>query len=153
MRTETKWAVIASLILFILLFLEKMLGLQTTEKMSTWAIVDFLASLIIFIITYFMVTREKREHDLGGIMNWQQGFWAAAIMTLVFVPISTLVVYIFIHAIHPDFPSILMEFTTQGSIEKDPVDYFLSSHVIAAVFGGLFFSALFAFINKRAVVA
>ena len=153
MRTETKWAVIASVILFILLFLEKTLGLQTPEKMATWSIIDIVASLIIFIVAYYMVTKEKREHDLGGVMNWKQGFWAAAIMTLIFIPISTLVIYIFIHAVNPDFPATLMEFTTQGSIEKDPVDYFLSSHVVMAVFGGLFFSALFAFINKRAAVA
>lgn len=150
MKTETKWAVITTIVLFVWLFIEKLLGLQTPEKIEIWAIVDIVGSLLIFIVTYFMVTREKREHDLGGIMNWNQGFWAAAIMTLIFIPISTLAIYIFARAINPDFAPVLMEFATNGSIEKDPVDYFLSAHVKAAVIGGLLFSALFAFINKRA---
>ncbi|MEZ4933509.1 MAG: DUF4199 domain-containing protein [Saprospiraceae bacterium] len=153
MRTETKWAVIASIILFIWLFIEKILGLQTPDKMSTWAIVDIIGSLLIFIAVYFMVTREKREHDLRGVMDWQQGFWAAAIMTLIFIPISTLLLYIFIQAVNPDFASNVFEFISKGSIERDPIDAFLFSHVRIAVIAGLIFSAIFAFINKRATAA
>lgn len=153
MRTETKWAIIASIVLFIWLYIEKILGLQTPDKMSVWAVVDILASLLIFIVVYFMVTREKREHDLRGVMSWNQGFWAAAIMTLIFIPISTLVVYIFATAVNPDFASALLDFAKQGSIDLDPIDYFLSSHLISAIIGGLVFSALFAFINKREAVA
>ena len=153
MRTETKWAIIASIVLFIWLYIEKILGLQTPDKMSAWAVVDILASLLIFIVVYFMVTREKREHDLRGVMSWNQGFWAAAIMTLIFIPISTLVVYIFATAVNPDFASALLDFAKQGSIDLDPIDYFLSSHLISAIIGGLVFSALFAFINKREAVA
>lgn len=153
MRTETKWAVIATVVLFIWLFIEMIMGLQTPEKLSTWAIVDILASLIIFIIVYYMVTREKREHDLNGVMSWNQGFWAAAIMTLIFIPLSTLIIYIFIKSINPDFAPALMEFATNGSIERDPIDYFLSSHVVSAILGGLLFSALFALINKRSAPA
>lgn len=149
MRTETKWAVIASIILFIWLFIEKILGLQTPDKISTWFIVDMVFSLIIFVVVYFMVTREKREHDLRGVMDWQQGFWAAAIMTLIFIPISTLVLYIFLTAVSPDLASIAMAHSTEGSIENDPIHSFLSIHLKYAVFGGLIFSAIFAFINKR----
>ena len=149
MRTETKWAVIATIIIFIWLFIEKILGLQVPDKMGTWAIVDIIGSLLIFIVIYYMVTREKREHDLRGVMTWQQGFWAAAIMTLIFIPLSTLLIYFFAKAVNPGFASTLMEFVEQGSIERDPIDYFLSSHLKYAVFGGLLFSALFAFINKR----
>ncbi len=150
MKTETKWAVIASIILFVWLFLEKLLGLQTPDKMATWAIIDMIGSVLIFVVAYFMVTREKREHDLRGIMSWNQGFWAAAIMTLIFIPISTLVVYIFAVAINPDFASNVFEFFNKGSIERDPIDAFLASHVQIGVIAGLIFSALFAFINKRA---
>ena len=153
MRTETKWAVIASIIVFVWFFIEKILGLQTAEKMSTWVIVDLIASFIIFAVVYYMVTREKREHDLRGIMNWNQGFWAAAIMTLIFIPISTLLIYIFITAVNPDFAPALFAFATEGSIDRDPIDYFLSSHLSTAVFGGLLFSAIFALINRRSAPA
>ena len=149
MRTETKWAVIAAIVLFVWLFIEKLLGLQTAEKMSTWALVDIVASLLISIAVYFMVTREKREHDLRGVMSWNQGFWAAAIMTLIFIPISTLLVYIFVNSVNPDLAPAILNSAGMGSIEIDPIDYFLSWHLKTAIIGGLFFSALFAFINKR----
>ena len=153
MRTETKWAAVASVVLFIWLFIEKILGLQVPDKMSTWSTVDIIASLLIFIVVYFMVTREKREHDLRGAMSWKQGFWAAAIMTLIFIPLSTLVVYIFVKAVNPGFAPVFMEFATEGSFTRDPVDFFLASHLFFAFFGGLLFSALFAFVNKRAAVS
>ncbi|MEO1263419.1 MAG: DUF4199 domain-containing protein [Bacteroidota bacterium] len=150
MRTETKWAVIATIVLFIWLFIEKIMGLQVPDKMSTWSIVDIVASLLIFIVTYYMVTREKREHDLRGIMSWKQGFLAAGIMTLVFIPLSTLMVYIFVKAVNPGFAPVFMEFATEGSYVRDPIDFFLATHLYSAAFGGMLFSALFAFINKRA---
>ena len=153
MRTETKWAVIATVILFIWLFVGKLLGMQVPDKMPTWTIIDMVVSILIFIVIYYMVTREKREHDLGGVMSLKQGFLAAGMMTLIFIPLSTLVVYIFAKAINPGFPSILMEFVEQGSIERDPVDYFLASHVKIAFFAGLLFSLIFAFINKRAATS
>lgn len=88
MRVETKWAVIAAVALFLILLAEKLFGLQTIENMSTWIIVDMVLGFLLFIVVYLMVTREKREADLNGVMTWNQGFWAAAIMTLIFIPIS-----------------------------------------------------------------
>ncbi len=153
MRTETKWAVIASVVVFLWFFITKLLGLQASDKLATWSTINLIASLLIFITVYYMATREKREHDLRGVMDWNQGFWAAAIMTLIFIPISTLLLYIFLTAINPDFASAIIDFTTKGSIERDPIDFFLSSHLKTGVFMGLIFSALFAFINKRAAAA
>ncbi|HFA50108.1 MAG TPA: DUF4199 domain-containing protein [Bacteroidetes bacterium] len=149
MRTETKWAVIASFVVFIWMVIQKLIGLQTADNLSTLDIVNSIASLVIWVFIYYMFTREKREVDLGGYMTWKQGFWAAAIMTLILIPISTLLVYIFAKAINPGFPPILMEHVTNGSIESDPINFFLRGHVLPAILGGLLFSALFPFFMKK----
>ena len=153
MKTETKWAVIASLLVFAWLFIEKIMGWHTAEKMDTRSIVALIASFVIFIYVYYMETREKRERDLGGVMTFKQGFWSAAVMTLVFIPLSTLLIYFFLSVVSPDLPSILMDFATKGSIERDPVDYLLSGHLTSAIFGGLVFSVIFALINKKVSTA
>ncbi len=149
MKTETKWAVITAVLIFIWLFIEKLLGLQTLEKMPTWVLANRAAIILIALFCYFMATREKREHDLFGTMTWNQGFWAAATMTLVFIPICGLLVYVFITAINPDFAPARMAYTTNGSIDKDAIDYFLSLYLADAVIGGLLMSVVFAFVNKR----
>ncbi len=149
MKTETKWAVIIAISIFIWFFIEKLLGLQTLEEMPTWVIANRIAIILIALVCYFMATREKREHDLGGIMTWNQGFWAAATMTLVLIPVCGLLVYIFLTAVNPDFAPARMAYTTNGSIDKDAIDYFLSLYLADVVIGGLLMSVVFAFVNKR----
>ena len=149
MRTETKWAVIASIVLFLWLILEKLLGLQTAENFNIWAIVDIIASIVIFIVVYYFFCREKRERDLNGSMLWKEGFWAAAIMTLIFIPLSTLMIYIFATWINPDFVNILAERSSGGSITHDSVNIFLKQHVLSAIILGLLFSAIFPLFTRR----
>lgn len=152
MRTETKWAVIASLAIFIWLFIEKILGLQTEEKHATWLLVSTLVSLLIFIIVYFMVCREKREHDLGGVMSYKQGFWAAAITTLVFIPLSMLGIYIFAHWGNPDFAALVAQKQGGADYGKTTMNFWLAGHLYHALLGGLFFSLLFPLFTKRSAV-
>ena len=95
MRTETKWAIIASLSIFFILLVEKFTGLQTPEKIGIWVLVDIIFAAVMFIVVYLMVTWEKREKEYNGIMSWQEGFWTAAIMALIFIPLGTLLVFIF----------------------------------------------------------
>jgi hypothetical protein len=149
MKTETKWAVIAAIVTFIWLILEKMLGLQTAENFGTWAIVDIAASMLIFTVVYYLFCREKREEDFNGVMSWAEGFWAAAIMTLIFIPISTLLIYLFAILINPDFVHILAEKSSEGSIAIDPYGSFLKQHVFSAIVFGLLFSLLFPIFTKR----
>jgi hypothetical protein len=148
MRVEIKWAVIAAVALFVILLAEKLFGLQTAEKYGTWVLVDLILGFLLFIIVYLMVTREKREADLGGVMSWKQGFWAAAIMTVIFIPISTLLVYIFLKFINPEAASILM--AKGGDISgKDAINNYLYLHLINAVFGGLLFSLIFPLFTRK----
>jgi uncharacterized membrane protein YhdT len=149
MRTETKWAIIMSIIPFIWMLIGKMLGLQTHENFSTWMLADVIAGTLLFIVIYYLVTREKREVDYGGMMTWSQGFWAAAIMTLIFVPLSALLIYIFIKFVSPDFAGIFAAHSGIDTYGKDPIGGYMLSHIMTAVFGGLLFSLLFPLFTKR----
>lgn len=149
MRTETKWAVIASIAVFLWLWLEKLLGLQTAENFDTWALVDIIASIIIFTVVYYFFCREKRDVDLNGVMSWKEGFWAAGIMTLIFIPLSTLLIYIFATVINPDFIHIVAERSSGGSIVYEEVSLFLSQHTISAMVFGLLFSLTFPLFTRK----
>lgn len=148
MKTEIKWAVIASVALFIILVAEKLFGLQTAESYKTWVIVDLVLGFLLFIVVYLMVTREKRDVDLGGVMSWSRGFWTAGIMTLIFIPLSTLLIYIFLKLINPDAAAILM--AKGGDISsKNAINNYLYLHLINAVFGGLVFSLIFPLFTRK----
>lgn len=149
MRTETKWAVIATIAILALFLIGKVLGLQTEEKLSTWQLISFIFSILLYIAVYFMVTREKREHDLRGIMSYKQGFWAAAIMTLIFIPLSTLVIYIFVKWISPDFAAFAVQMGEGADFSKTTMNHWLATHVGFALMGGLLFSLLFPLFTKR----
>lgn len=151
MRTETKWALIAVLLLAIWLCVQNFLGLHSAEKFATGMLVDFIVSILIFIFVYFMATREKREAEYNGVMSWSEGFWAAARMTLVFLPLSTLVIYLYLQYINPAFPAIFNEKSGADSYHKDPVNVYLQTHVISAfLFGGLFCLIFPLFTRKNA---
>ncbi len=149
MRIETKWAVIASVTIFLWLWLEKLLGLQTAENFETWALVDIIASIVIFCVVYYFFCREKRESDLNGVMSWKEGFWSAAIMTLIFIPLSTLLIYIFATWVNPDFVHIIAERSSGGSIANEEVSLFLTQHTASAIIFGLVFSAVFPLFTRR----
>jgi hypothetical protein len=148
MRTETKWAIIASITLFVILLVEKILGLQTAEKIGTWIMVDMILAVLLFVIIYYAVTKEKRDADLNGTMTWAQGFWAAAVMTLIFIPLSSLLVYIFLKMVNPDAAPLLIEHAGKPS-GKDPVNSYLYIHLLNAVFLGLLFSLIFPLFTRR----
>lgn len=148
MRTETKWAIIASLSIFFILLVEKFTGLQTPEKIGIWVLVDIIFAAVMFIVVYLMVTWEKREKEYNGIMSWQEGFWTAAIMTLIFIPLSTLLIFIFMKYINPDAASMLMK-ASHAYEGKDPINNYLRLHLVNAVAYGLVFSLIFPLFTKK----
>lgn len=151
MRVETKWAVIATLAFVIILFIEKMLGLHLEENHGTWFLFSTISNLLVFVVAYYMTCREKREHDLGGTMTWTQGFWACAMMTLVYIPISCAVILAFVKWVSPDFAAYVAQ--TQGGADygKTTMNWWLFGHAAHAIVGGLFFSLLFPLFTRRSV--
>lgn len=151
MRTETKWAVIATLAFLVLSFIEKLCGLHTEAMYGTWFIVSTVANLLIFIVAYFMCCREKREHDLGGVMSWAQGFWACAIMTLIYIPISMAIIYVFVEWVSPDFAAYVAQSQSAADFQGDTMNWWFKGHAWHAIVGGLFFSLLFPLFTRRSV--
>ena len=149
MRTETKWAVIATLALFILIFIEKILGLHTEKNHSMWVIVSTCANLLIFIVTYYMCCREKREHDLGGTMTWAQGFWACGTMTLIYIPISMALVFVFVKWVSPGFAAYVAQAHGGAEYDGTTLNWWFSNHAWHAILGGLFFSLLFPLFTRK----
>lgn len=151
MRTETKWAVIATLAFLLLTIIEKLFGLHTEEMHGTWFIVSTVVNLLIFIVAYYMTCREKREVDLGGSMTWAQGFWACGIMTLIYIPISMAVIFVVVKWISPDFAAFVAQKQGGAAYGGTTMNWWFTGHAWHAILGGLFFSLLFPLFTRRSV--
>ena len=135
MRVETKWAIVPVAIILAWMLIAQALGLFTAERFATTSLIGVVISTLTFAFTYFMVTKEKREHDYNGAMTWSEGFWAAARMTLIYIPISSFVFYIYIQYLNPGYKA----FIVSDDFGKDPVNTFLSGNLVSSLlFGGLF---------------
>ncbi len=148
MKTETKWAIIAAVALFLILIIEKMMGLQVMDRAGTGGLIGLVIGIVLFIVVYFMETREKREYELNGMMSWKEGFWSAAIMTIIFIPLSCLLVYIFLKFINPGAAGSWMEFSNNPT-GKDPVNNFMYLHLLNGLSLGLIFSLIIPFFTKK----
>jgi len=146
MRTETKWAIIATVVLFIWMFIEKLAGLQTAEKFGAWAIVDLIAKLVMWVVIFLLFLREKRDGDFGGSMSWKQGFWSAAVMSLVFIPLGAMAVYLFLCCVNPNFAQVFGDKVNDG---KSGMNDYLFATARYGVFRGLLFSLIFPLLTRR----
>lgn len=149
MKYETKWSLIISLLAFLLFNVEMLLGLHEPEMFDNWQIADPLLSLAIFLFGYWMMFRQKRDLQLGGHMSWRKGFWTGAIATLLLIPPSTLLVYVFITWINPMFPLVFAEKTGQYDYMRDSVGLFLTGHVLSTMLVGLLLSVILPFFLRK----
>ena len=149
MRTETKWALIAAIAVFVVMFLEKMFGLHTPEKFSTWQIVDLVASFLVLIVVYLLFCKEKRDVDFNGVMTWKQGFWASAVMTLMFIVLGVFVLLLFVQLISPEFPKFFSDGTQMSTNGKDPFNNTMHANLWFLVIFGLLFSILFPLFTRK----
>ena len=147
MRVETKWAIIPTVVILIWMLVAQALGLFTPEKIATAQLIGIIVSTLTFAITYYMVTKEKRDHDYNGVMSWSEGFWAAARMTLIYIPISCFVFYLYIQYLNPGYKA----FITSDNFGKDPVNTYLMGNLVSSfVFGGAF-CLLFPLFTRRSI--
>ncbi|MBI1225727.1 MAG: DUF4199 family protein [Bacteroidetes bacterium] len=147
MRIETKWAIIPTVVILIWMLVAQALGLFTVEKFPTTQLIGIVISTLTFAVTYFMVTKEKRDHDYNGVMSWSEGFWTAARMTLIYIPISCFVFYLYIQYMNPGYKA----FIASDNFVKDPVNTYLMGNLVSSfVFGGLF-CLIFPLITRRSI--
>lgn len=142
-KIEFKWAIISVVIGFVLMLILKMAGLRTAENFGIGGIVDMVLSTIIYIGIYYFCLKEKRNQALGGQMTWAQGFWTAAILSLLIMPLASLVNWLYAEVINPEF----LEIWTAESIKSgrlkagetlDTGDFLKLSTMMGATFGLLY---------------
>ncbi len=147
MRIETKWAIVPSVIILLWLLLAQALGLFTAENFGMANTISVVISTLTFAFTYFMVTKEKRDREYNGAMTWSEGFWAAARMTLIYIPISSFVLYFYIQYLNPGYKA----FIVSDDFGKDPINTFLKGNLVSSLlFGGLF-CLVFPLFTRRSV--
>ena len=83
-----------------------MTGMRTAENFATGGIIDMILTTLVFIGVYYFCLKEKKNKALGGQMTWSQGFWTAAILSLLIMPFSGLVNWIYAEMIDPGFLEI-----------------------------------------------
>jgi Protein of unknown function (DUF4199) len=147
MRVETKWAIVPTVVILLWMLIAQALGLFTEERFGLTKLIGIIVSTLTFAITYFMVTKEKRDKDYNGVMSWEEGFWAAARMTLIYIPISCFVFYVYIQYLNPGYKA----FIVSDNFGKDPVNTYLMGNLISSfLFGGLF-CLIFPFFTRRSL--
>ncbi len=147
MRVETKWAIIITVVILLWLLIAQALGLFTAEKIAIGKAAGFVVSILTYIIGYYMVTKEKRDFDYNGAMSWGEGFWAAARMTLIYIVISSMALYIYIQYLNPGYKAVV----ASDNFGKDPVNIFLYGNLSASfLFGGLF-CLIFPLFTRRSI--
>ncbi len=147
MRVETKWAIVPTAVILLWMLIAQALGLFTEERFALTPLIGIIVSTLTFAITYFMVTKEKRDKDYNGFMSWEEGFWAAARMTLIYIPISCFVFYVYIQYLNPGYKA----FIVSDNFGKDPVSTYLKGNLVSSfMFGGLF-CLIFPFFTRRSL--
>ncbi len=149
MKYETKWSLIIAVLAFLLFNVEMLMGLHEPSNFDTWQMVDVPAGLLILLVGYWMMIKQKRDLQLAGRMSWKQGFWTGAIGTLLLIPTSTLLVFIFITWINPMFPMVFAEKAGQYDYLRDATGLFLTGHVLSTMLVGLLLSVTLPFFLRK----
>ena len=149
MRVETKWAIIPTIVLLLWMLFAQFTGMFTAEKIANTQLIGVFVSAITFIITYYMVTKEKRDLDYNGVMTWSEGFWAAARMTLIYIPISCFVFYLYLEFVNPGYKA----FIASDNFGKDPVNTFLLDNLTSSFLLGGLFCLIFPLFTRRSLAS
>lgn len=136
--TEIKWGLIFSLVVLGWAYLEKALGWHDA-LISKHALYTNLFAIVAIAI-FVLALKEKRERDLGGKMDWKQGFISGIAISVVVAILSPLTQYIINTYISPHyFPNIIKYVVENGKMDQKAAEsYFsLNSYILQAAFGAL----------------
>lgn len=152
-RIEAKWAIILSVITFVLFILYKLFGLQSPENIQTGQFVDMVVSLLLMVFTIWSCIKEKRDAIYNGIMTWSEGFWIGARMTLLAIVIMAFFIVIFCYFINPDYMinwGHMME--EAGAVADDHIynlNEYLLMHARMGSITALILTAIISFFTKK----
>jgi len=153
-KTETKWAVIFTIVSLLWMLLEKALGWHDTH-IDKHAIYTNLFALIAIAVFVFALL-EKRNKDLGGKMTWVQGFISGIIISVIIAILAPLSQYITYEYITPNYFKNAIAYSVENGAmnqENAAIIFSLKSYIIQAAFGalgmGIVTSALVALCIKK----
>ena len=134
---EIKWGLIFTGVALLWMVFEKLMGWHGEKIEMHPVYTNFFA--IIAITVFVFALRDKRR-QLGGVMNWKEGFIAGAIISVVVALLSPLSQYI-VHAfLSPEyFPNAISYAVENGKMDQQAAAaYFsLKSYIVQAAIGGL----------------
>jgi len=148
-RIEIKWALIFVIMMLIWVFMEKSLGWHD-EKIAVHGKFTMLVAVPAVAI-YIFGLLDKKRNFYQGRMNYQQGFKAGLIMTVIIALFSPLMQYIINVFITPDFFNNVINYSvSQGLMTQEDAEanFNLKSYMIQSPVGALIMG-----IGTSAVVA
>lgn len=153
-RIEIKWAVIFSFVMILWMLGEKFAGLHDKYIAEHSFYTSFFG--IVAIVIYLFAIYDKRQNYHNGIMSWNEGFKAGAILTLGIVILSPFVQLLIIEIITPDyFPNIRNYSVEAGEMSREEADAYFSTKnyiiqsMVWATVTGLITAAIAALILRR----
>lgn len=155
---EFKWAIIGVIIGFLIMVLLKVAGMRTAENFTTSGLIDMVLSTLVYIAVYYFCLKEKRDKALGGQMTWTQGFWTAAILSLLIMPFASLLNWLYAEMIDPGFFEIWTAMEIEGGkLQAGETfgtgDFLALSATMGLVFGLIYSLIMPLFVRTKTIEA
>ncbi|MEX1221215.1 MAG: DUF4199 domain-containing protein [Idiomarina sp.] len=151
---EIRWGIIFTVASMLWMLLERLVGLHTIYIDEHMVYTNFFA--IVAVAIYVFALRAKRDHQLSGIMNFQEGFICGVKITVVVAVLSPLTQWVTHTIITPDYfaNAAALAVQTENMTQAQAEAYFsLSSYYMQAFIGavvmGVITSAVVAFFVKK----
>ncbi len=153
--TELKWALIFTIITFLWLLFEKLMGWHD-ENIADHATFTNLYAIPATLV-YVFALRDKRKSDLMGKMTWKQGFKTGMIISVIIAiltPLSTWITHTFITPNYFENLSSYVVSTGQvTSIEAEAYfsmsNYILQGVIVALLYGAVTSAIVALFLRKK----
>ena len=146
-RTELKWALIFTGMMFLWMIGERLTGLHDVHIDKHPIFTNFVA--IPAIIIFGLALREKRDKDLNGKMTWSQGFISGLIISVIIAALSPIMQFITLNYLSPQYFENAIAYSVEsGNATQEEADSFFNINnymfmgAISSVFMGMVTSAI-----------
>jgi len=156
LKTELKWAVIFTAMLLVWMFLERILGLHSTQidKHATFS--NFI--MIPAVAIYVLALLDKRNNFYAGGISYKQAFLSGVIISGIVTLLSPLTQYLIAAVVSPDFFENMIKYqVAEGNMQLAEAESyfklknFIVESLIATPLMGLITTAVVALFVRRKV--
>ena len=116
-KTEFKWAGIFIAVMLLWMLGERIAGLHSTN-LEYHPLVTMFFMIPAFAI-YILALRDKKNNDLGGQMNFKQGFMSGLLISIVITILSPLTQWVISNLITPEFFPNVIEYALETGYYDD----------------------------------